>query len=191
MFYEVELRDIVRVPPTELKGDIKKMIEEILKTSFIGNVGKEYGMIITINEIKEISEGIVIPEDGGVYYKVTFKAITFVPLINELVYGIITSIAEFGAFASIGPVDALIHISQIMDDEVSISGREALQGRNTKKVLKVNDIVKARVVTVSYKDIVNLKVSLTMKQPGLGKLEWLESKDVKVEKKETKTTKKK
>jgi DNA-directed RNA polymerase subunit E' len=63
-----------------------------------------------------------------------------------------------------------------MDDEVSVSGREALIGKNSKRVLKVNDVVKARIVTVSYKGVSNVRIAMTMKQPGLGKLEWLEQK---------------
>ena len=120
--------------------------------------------------------GIIVPEDGGVYYKVRFTAITFKPEINELLYGIVSNITDFGAFITIGPIDGLVHISQVMDDEVSVSGKEALVGKKTKKVLKLKDLVKARVITVSYKDMVNLRVSLTMKQPGLGKIEWLEKK---------------
>jgi len=63
-----------------------------------------------------------------------------------------------------------------MDDEVAVSGKEALIGKNSRKVLKVNDMVKARIVTVSYKGVSNARIAMTMKQPGLGKLEWLEQK---------------
>ncbi|MFH7903137.1 MAG: S1 RNA-binding domain-containing protein, partial [Candidatus Aenigmatarchaeota archaeon] len=94
-------------------------------------------------------------------------------------YGIVSGIADFGVFLNIGPIDGLVHISQVMDDEVSISGKEALVGKKTNKVLKIGDIVKARIITVSYKDITNIRVSLTMKQPGLGKIEWLEEKSKK------------
>jgi len=37
-------------------------------------------------------------------------------------------------------------------------------------------MVKARIVTVSYKGVSNVRIAMTMKQPGLGKLEWLEQK---------------
>jgi len=176
MFYEVEIEDVIRVPPVAIEENEEETVKNILISSYIGLVKKEIGMIITIKEVKEIDLGIVVPEDGGIYYRVRFTAITFKPEINELLYGIVSNITEFGAFVSIGPVDGLIHISQIMDDEVTISGKEALIGKRTKNVLKIKDIVKARVVTVSYKDIASLKVALTMKQPGLGKIEWLEKK---------------
>jgi len=174
MFYEVVLEDVVRVPPDMLKGSKEEIIYNILRLSYIGLTRKDLGMIVTIKSIESISEGMLVPEDGGVYYKVRFTAYVFRPEINELVYGVVTNITDFGVFASIGPVDGLIHISQVMDDEVSVSGKEALIGKKTRKVLKVGDLVRARVISISYKDITNIKTALTMRQVGLGKLEWLE-----------------
>lgn len=182
MFYEVEIEDIVRIPPNMLKENEVKTIEEVLRKVYIGTNSKTIGTIISVVEILSVGEGIVIPEDGGVYYKVRFKVISFYPEVGELVYGIVSSIADFGVFLNIGPVDGLVHVSQVMDDEVVISGRDALMGKNTKKVLKVGDLVRARVITVSYKDITNVRIGLTMKQPGLGKLEWLEEKQTKKKK---------
>ncbi len=80
MFYEVQLTDVVRIPPTELKGDIKDMIERTLVNTYIGTGSKDYGIIVTIKSIDEISEGIMIFEDGGVYYKVKFTVISYIPL---------------------------------------------------------------------------------------------------------------
>jgi DNA-directed RNA polymerase subunit E' len=174
MFYEVEIEDVVRVPPDLLKSSKEETVYNILRLSYIGMTRKDLGIIVTIKDIKEISEGMVIPEDGGVYYRVKFTAYTFKPEINELVYGVVANITDFGVFATIGPIDGLIHISQIMDDEVIISGKEALMGKRTRKVLKVNDLVRARVISISYKDITNIKTALTMRQVGLGKIEWIE-----------------
>jgi len=176
MFYEVTIEDVIRVPPNMIRKDKKETVYNILRSSYIGIARKDVGIIVTIKDIEEIGEGKIIPEDGGIYYNVRFSAIVFRPELNELVYGIISNIADFGAFSTIGPIDGLIHISQIMDDQVSVSGREAIVGKTTKKVLKLKDIVRARIISISYKDITNIKVALTMKQIGLGKLEWLEEK---------------
>ncbi|MBU1974164.1 MAG: DNA-directed RNA polymerase, partial [Nanoarchaeota archaeon] len=40
--------------------------------------------------------------------------------------------------------------------------------------LKVNDKCQARIIAVSYKDINRPKIGLTMRQEGLGKIEWLQ-----------------
>ena len=65
-----------------------------------------------------------------------------------------------------------------MNDFVSFSKDKALQGKDTKRVLKVGDKCYGRVVAVSFKDITNPKIGLTMRQPGLGKFEWV-SEDLK------------
>ena len=61
-----------------------------------------------------------------------------------------------------------------MDDYVSFTKDKVLSGKESKKSLKVNDKCKARIIAVSFKDISNPKLGLTMRQPYLGKLEWIE-----------------
>ncbi|HIJ01473.1 TPA: DNA-directed RNA polymerase, partial [Candidatus Woesearchaeota archaeon] len=55
-------------------------------------------------------------------------------------------------------------------------------GKNTKHSLKVGDVCKARIIAVSYKDLSNPKIGLTMRQQGLGKDDWIEEEN-KVEEK--------
>jgi len=111
-----------------------------------------------------------------------------------VVYGKIKDIADFGAFINIGPIEGMIHVSQTMDDFVSFSKEKVLQGKDSKRSLKVGDKCKARVIAVSYKDLANPKMGLTMRQKGLGKLEWIDEdlgKTEKSEKTEEKETKEK
>ena len=75
-----------------------------------------------------------------------------------------------------------------MDDFVSFSKEKTLSGKESKKTLKVNDVCRARIIAVSFKDPLNPKLGLTMRQPGLGKLEWIEEPEKPVKtSKETKT----
>jgi DNA-directed RNA polymerase subunit E' len=78
-------------------------------------------------------------------------------------------------------MDGLIHVSQVTDDFVGHDRKKgSLYGKETKRSLKEGDKVRARVVTVSIKRGVagatggGGKIGLTMRQPGLGKLEWIE-----------------
>lgn len=95
------------------------------------------------------------------------------PELQELVYGQISQITNFGAFVNIGALEAMIHISQTMDDYVSFSKSGALIGRNTKRALKKGDLCIARIIAISYKSLPP-KIGLTMRQPGLGKIEWIQ-----------------
>jgi predicted RNA-binding protein with RPS1 domain len=90
--------------------------------------------------------------------------------------GTVTEVTEFGAFVNFGPIDGLIHVSQITEDFMSYDQKNAaFIGRESNKILKVADVVQARIVTVSMKSRVSdSKIGLTMRQPYLGKLEWIE-----------------
>jgi len=48
--------------------------------------------------------------------KYNLKHLTFYPKLQEIVQGEIVDITDFGAFVRIGPTDALLHLSQVMDD---------------------------------------------------------------------------
>ncbi len=115
------------------------------------------------------------------------------PKDREIVQGEIVDITEFGAFVRCGALDGLVHISQVMDDFVSYDEKNSqLVGKQSRKILKEGDKVKARIISISFKE--QSKLGLTMRQPLLGNLKWLteEPKEVKKEKrKERKKRKKK
>ena len=174
MFYKIELKDHIRVPPTLFNLPVAEAIMKRIRKKYENYVSKEIGIVIDVLAVKNIGEGIVIPGDGASYYDTNFELLAFKPEMQEVLYGEIKEIADFGAFMTIGPIDGMIHISQTMDDFVSFSKDKTLQGKESKKSLRVGDRCKARLVAISYKDISNPKLGLTMRQPGLGRLDWIE-----------------
>ena len=183
MFYELIVEDMVRVDPKYLGKPLKEAVIAALEDTYRGKISKDLGIVIGVIDVLEIGEGRIIPEDGAVYYPVKFKLLTFKPEINELVWGYVVSCTEFGAFINIGPIDGLCHISQITFDHMSYSKEGILQGRETKRVLKRGDIVRARIISISFKDPTNPKIGLTMRQPYLGKLDWIKEDKEKSKKK--------
>ena len=181
MFYEVEVKSHIRVPPVLFKMDTEQAILERLKTQFENFVSPEIGIVIAVTSVVRVGEGIIIPGDGAPYYDTIFKMLVFKPEMQELVPGRITEITDFGCFMNIGPVDGMIHVSQAMDDFVSFSKSNILTGKETKRSLKVGDFCRARIIAVSYKDVTNPKIGLTMRQPCLGKEEWLQNEKREVE----------
>lgn len=181
MFYKVELKDHIRVPPNLFGKDAKSAILERVKKKYGGYISKELGVVVGVLDIKGIGEGVLIPGDGAPYYDTVFEIATFKPELQEVVIGKIRDIAEFGAFINIGPIDGMIHISQTMDDFVSFSKEKALTGKESKRALKVGDLCRARIIAISFKDPLNPKIGLTMRQPGLGKIEWIKEDETKEE----------
>ncbi|MBL7147941.1 MAG: DNA-directed RNA polymerase [Nanoarchaeota archaeon] len=184
MFYELELKSYIRVPPILFSEDTDKALLKQLNTQFESFISKDLGIAIGVLDIIKIGDGIIIPGDGAAYYDTTFKLLTFKPELNEMVLGEISEITDFGAFINIGPIDGMIHISQTMDDYVSFSKSNVLTGKETKKNLKAKDQCRARIIAISYKKINEPKIGLTMRQPSLGKLDEIE-KELKEVKKKT------
>ena len=174
MFYKVKVKDHVRVAPEKFELDLNQAIIEEIKVKFGGFISKELGMVIDVSGLDTIGEGIIIPGDGASYYQATFDLLTFEPELQEVVPGRIREIADFGAFLTMGPIDGMIHISQTINDFVSFSKDKSLQGKDTKRRLKVGDKCRARIIQVSYKDVANPKIGLTMRQQGLGREDWID-----------------
>ncbi len=173
MYSILELKSNIRVPPQFLGKKLKEAVKNAIEEEFVGAFGK-HGLFLAITNVKEVGEGSIIPGDGAVYYETTFEALVYRPILQEVVEGFISEIMEFGAFVRIGPIDGLVHVSQVMDDYVNFSDG-TLQGKENKRVLKVKDKVRARIIAISLKNVKGAKLGLTMRQPGLGKLEWIKS----------------
>jgi len=174
MFYEVLVTDHVRVEPNKFGMDTDAAVRAQLEESFSGFQDKDIGTVVAVLDVMEVKEGIIIPGDGAAYYESTFKLIVFKPELQELIYGTVEEITNFGAFMSMGPIRGMIHISQTMDDFVSYSDTGVLTGKDGKKTLSQGDKCMARIVAISYKGE-DPKIGLTMRQPGLGKLDWVKA----------------
>jgi len=176
MYKQLKIKSRIRVPPNLLGSDINAAVEESVKQEFEGNLDMTHGLFLSLVEVENIGEGTIIPGDGAVYYDTVFNIIAYNPIVQELVEGTITEIAEFGAFAKVGPIEGLIHKSQVMDDFISYANTGTLTGKETNQVLKVGDKIKARVIAANLKNLQTAKVGLTMRQEGLGAESWFKKK---------------
>jgi DNA-directed RNA polymerase subunit E' len=190
MFYKTQLRDHIRVAPKFFDLDVNSSVIKAVKQKYNGYIDPEIGIVIDVMSVDNVNEGVIIPGDGAAYYETEFEVITFKPEMQEVIPGKIKDIADFGAFITLGPLEGMIHISQTMDDFVSFAKDKVLSGKDSKKSLKVGDKCRARIIAVSFKDVNNPKIGLTMRQQGLGKLEWAEEEPVKEEKEDKKAAKK-
>ena len=187
MYYLVDMENTIRIPPSFIGEDLDEVSEQIVKETYESTMDRDHGVIVVARDVKRLGEGYILHGDGAIYQQVRFEAITFKPELHEIIDAIVCDVVEFGAFCHIGPLDALAHKSQIMDDKVVIDvENKRMEGKDTKKSLKVGDKVRVRIVTVSLNEMNprESKIGLTMRQAGLGKDEWLEKKEKK-EKKES------
>ena len=193
MYYRVRVEDTIRIPPDKFSEDLDKVVTNIVQKTFEGTMRKDHGIIVVADNIEPVGSGIVIHGDGAMYQKVAFDALTFKPELQEVLDAVVCEIVEFGAFCHIGPIDALIHMSQIMNDYVEVdSESEIITGKEKKKILRVGDSIRARIVSVSLNELTarESKIGLTMRQPSLGAHDWIYKSDEE-EKKKDKTKKEK
>jgi len=133
MYYNLKIKDRIRVPPKLFKEDLKQSIKEAIMQQYEGVLVQDVGLMLSYISIDNIGEGIIIPGDGAVYYETIFNVLTWNPENQELVEGEVGEITEFGAFIKMGPIEGLAHISQVMDDFVNFSKTGVLTGRESKK----------------------------------------------------------
>jgi len=169
--------DVVRIPPGMLGEDFAKLSVRLTQDTFQNKVEGDGSFTVLVKDIEPQGGGRIIHGDGAVYQKVKFDALMFRPTLHEVVEGTVCEVLKFGAFVRFGPLDGLLHISQIMDDriDVDVDGRRLI-GKDTKRELRLGDSVRARIVSLSINERSprESKIGLTMRQPGLGKLEWIE-----------------
>ena len=175
MFKLITLQDTIRIPPETFGNPLEKVGREQVKQKYEGVVDEELGYVIAVTTIEVSPIGKIIPGDGATYHKVSFSLLTFYPVIQEIVEGDVVEIADFGAFLRIGPVDALLHVSQLMDDYISYDEKQGvLLGKESKRKLQAGDQVRVRITAVSLGRAGSSgKIGVTARQPFLGKLDWL------------------
>ncbi len=175
MFKLITLQDTIRIPPDTFGNPLEKVGREQVKSKYEGIVDEELGYVIAVTGVEVNPIGKIIPGDGATFHKVSFSLLTFYPVLQEVVEGDVVEIADFGAFVRIGPVDALLHVSQLMDDYISYDEKQGvLLGKETKRKLTSGDQVRVRITAVSLGRAGSSgKIGVTARQPFLGKLEWI------------------
>jgi len=191
LFKLVTLEDTIRIPPEKFGKPIDTVGYEQLKMKYEGMVDEELGYVVAVTGIKVNPIGKIIPGDGATYHRTEFSLLTFYPKIQEVIEGEVVEIADFGAFVRVGPIDALLHVSQLMDDYISYDEKQGvLMGKETRRKLATGDHVRVRITAVSLgRGGGSGKIGVTARQPFLGKIEWIKKDLEKMERAETVKTK--
>lgn len=189
MYMICKIKGIVRIPADKLGEDLEDTAKEILRNEYEGRFIKDLGYVLSIFDVKVSKFGKILQGDGASYHVTKFSALTYMPYDKEVVEGEIIDVKSFGLIMRSGPLEGLIHISQVMDDRVNVDVRRALCiGEKTKRTIGKGDRVRARIVSISISGS-SVKVGLTMRQPFLGKIDWIKEdvEKLKGTKKEVKT----
>ena len=176
MFSISTLEDIVRIPPNLFGTALNDAAINILKSKYESMVKADLGYIIMILDANVEPMGKIIAGDGATFHRVTFDALTFYPKLQEIIYGELVDVTDFGAFVRIGPTDALLHLSQVMDDYLKSNiASGTILANQSGRTLKIGSSIRARITAVSLGKASTMgKIGVTCRQPFLGTDEWIE-----------------
>jgi DNA-directed RNA polymerase subunit E' len=175
LFSLLTLEDTVRIPPDKFDKALEIVTHEELSGKFEGIVSKDLGFVVAVTHMEVSPIGRVIPGDGATYHTVSFTILSYYPEVQEVVEGEVVEVEDFGAFIRIGPIDALLHISQVIDDYVSYDERQgALLAKETGRILRQGDTIRGRITVVSLgRGGSSGKIGMTLRQPFLGHIAWI------------------
>jgi DNA-directed RNA polymerase subunit E' len=177
MYLSEKRKDVIRIPPERLGEDINEISRELTQHSFEGKIVGDRSLIVSTTDITPLGEGRIVHGDGAVYQDVEYDALIFRLDNQEVIEGTVCEILKFGAFVRFGPLDGLLHISQVMDDHIDVDvDNQRLMGKESRRDIRVNNEVRARIVTVSVneRNPRESKIGLTMRQSALGRVDWLQ-----------------
>jgi DNA-directed RNA polymerase subunit E' len=175
MFNLITLKDTIRIDPAKFDEPLEDAAYMELRNKYEGLVDEELGYIISVINLNVNPYGRIIAGDGGTHHPVKFDILTFFPQLQEVIEGEVVEVADFGTFLRIGPVDALLHVSQLMDDFISYDERQGvLLGKESGRTISRGDVFRVRIVAVSFpRGRSSGKIGVTARQPMLGKIDWI------------------
>jgi DNA-directed RNA polymerase subunit E' len=176
MFKLFTIEGKIEIPPFLFDQEKNISARIILSEDYEGIITRDYGFIIAVVDVLDVGKGRIIPGNANTFHEVEFTILSFKPTVSEVVEGTVVEIVDFGSFIRLGPLDGLVHVSQICDDYISYEqvGNRFI-GKETGKILEVNDQVRAKIIAVSLGTGRSGKLGLTMRQKYLGKEEWIQS----------------
>ena len=182
MYSIVTREDTIRIPAEYIRAgrNLVDHIDELANDAFEGRFDPDENYTVLTFDHEPMGRGKIIHGDGAIYQRVKFKALLFNMENNEVVDGAVSEVSEYGAFVRIGPIEALLHKSQILDEPIQVNlGIRRIEGSQTGKSLTEGSFVRSRIVSkaINQNDPRSSKIGLNCKMDGLGCFDWLSESD--------------
>lgn len=171
MFKLHRVVDIVRVPPDKFDKPLEEAVYEELRKLYEGLISEDYGLIVAIIDVSVDPVGRIYLGDPAPYHRVEFTMLTFNPFNKEVVEGEVVNIQSHGVFLNLGCTNGYIHVSQITDERAEYDPtRPALLLKSPSGIIEKNDVLRARIYSLKLDRAKGIRIHMTIKQPGLGKV---------------------
>ena len=177
--YTLETReDTIRIPAEYIRRGrrLEDHIDELAHDAFECRFDENQNFTLLTFNHETVGRGKIIHGDGAIYQNVRFKALVFTMDNNEVVDGAVSEVSEYGAFVRIGPMEALLHKSQILDEPIQVNlGIKRIEGSQSGRSLEEGSFVRSRIVSksINHNDPRSSKIGLNCKMDGLGSFDWI------------------
>lgn len=108
MFFLKELTHTINLHPQYFGPQIRQFLERRLYDEVEGTCSGRFGYVISVIEIVDIGNGVLLSNTGFAEYKIKYKAIVFKPFKNQVVDGIVTTVNKIGFWADVGPLQVFV-----------------------------------------------------------------------------------
>ncbi len=178
MYVVYEFEEWVGVDPDAYYSgeDVNKAVLKVLRESLESTGSTEYGIFVAVLDAEVLGDGILLHDDPKIYLPTRYRVLAFKPLNLEVVRGKVVDAREQGMFVNLGPIDGLVYRTQIMDERVELlPDRSGFRGVDSGRIVSIDDVVRARIVQVGKetREARIFRIGLTMRQPYLGKEDWV------------------
>ena len=68
----------------------------MLRTEYERTLDKDMGIILVVFNVRNISDGYILPADPNIHHDITFDVLTFSLSVDEVVLGEVSKLADFG-----------------------------------------------------------------------------------------------
>ena len=184
MYSLITREDTIRIPAEYIRAGrkLEEHIDELAHDAFEGRFDENEDYTLLTFDHEAVGRGKIIHGEGAIYQNVRFKALIFTMENKEVIDGAVSEISEYGAFVRIGPVEALLHKSQILDEPVQVhlgAQSKRIEGTQSGKHLEEGSPVRSRIVSksINQNDPRSSKIGLNCKMEGLGAFDWLGEED--------------
>lgn len=145
MFFLSSIPQEICINSKELTMDVKSLISNKIR-KLEGKVDGNYGYIISMIEFNQTSKGKIDSETGKVNYKVMCKAITYKPIVGEIIEAVPYFINEHGFFCKIGHLQ--IFISQHMIKDWKYNPEENIWKKNNTGLINTSNVLRIKLMAV-------------------------------------------
>ncbi|GFZ48992.1 RNA polymerase II subunit B7 [Saitozyma sp. JCM 24511] len=124
MFFLRELSHTILLHPSYFGAQLEDYLRQKLYEDVEGTCSGRHGYIISVIQITDIGEGVIVPGTGQARFKCRYTAVVMKPFKGETVDGKVVNVNKMGFFAMVGPLQVfvsshLVHADMRFDPNAS------------------------------------------------------------------------